>query len=244
MHILATDLDGTFLAGSDAARSRLIAHFLNNPNNQLIYVTGRSVNSVEQLIREGRLPRPDGMICDVGTTVACGQGKDLPGLAHDAVVEAWKDSSEAVRDALDGIDGLNLQPDFGPHRVSYHFEAHADLDAASDRVKALGLDPLVSDDLYFDVLPPGVNKGTTLQRWLAQHGRDLDSVLVAGDTLNDLALLRCGAPAVMMGNAEPALREALAGHPDVYVAQAEGCDAIVEACRHYGLSLDRAEAAK
>ncbi len=237
MHILATDLDGTFLGGSDAARSRLIEHFLETPENQLIYVTGRSVNSVENLIQSGRLPRPNGMICDVGTTVACAQGRDLPGPAHAAIDEAWQDRSEEVRAALHGAPGLTLQADYGPRRVSYHFDKQADLEAASRRVRELGLDPLISDDLYFDVLPPGVNKGTTLQRWLQQHGHGLDAALAAGDTLNDRALLESGVASVVVGNAEPALLAVLPQNDKIYRAQGAGCDGIVEACAHFGIEL-------
>ena len=54
--ILATDLDGTFLAGSDAARGRLIGRFLERPDARLVYVTGRSVRSVLSLIDDGTLP--------------------------------------------------------------------------------------------------------------------------------------------------------------------------------------------
>ncbi|MEN8719642.1 MAG: HAD family hydrolase [Oceanococcaceae bacterium] len=238
MHILATDLDGTFLGGSDASRRRLIAHFLEQPSHQLIYVTGRSVNSVEQLIQAGRLPRPDGMICDVGTTVACAQGQPLPGPAHDAVAAAWQDAGARVRAALDGHPGLHLQEDFGPRRVSYHFDASADLGAAARVVRELGLEPLVSDNLYFDVLPPGVNKGTTLQRWLAQHDHGIDAALAAGDTLNDLALLESGARAVVVGNAEPGLLDRLRENPRLYRAHGHGCDGIVEACAHFGIDLE------
>ncbi len=237
MHILATDLDGTFLGGSDTARRRLVEHFLETPENQLIYVTGRSVNSVESLIQEGRLPRPNGMICDVGTTVACARGRDLPGPAHQAIHEAWRDRSETVRAALEAAPGLTLQSDYGPRRVSYHFDKQADLEEVSQRVRDMGLDPLVSDGLYFDVLPPGVNKGTTLQRWLEQHGHGLDAALVAGDTLNDRALLECGASAVVVGNAEPALLEVLSSSEKIYRAKGHGCDGIVEACKHFGIDL-------
>ncbi|MGB1557880.1 MAG: HAD family hydrolase [Oceanococcaceae bacterium] len=238
MHVLATDLDGTFLAGSDTARQTLIQHFLQHPERRLLYVTGRSVNSVLSLIRAGRLPIPDGMICDVGTTVACAQGKELPGAAHAAAEAAWQDRSTAVQAALQGWSGLHLQEDFGPRRVSYTFSAGADLEGASAQVRALGLEPLVSDNLYFDVLPPGINKGSTLQRWLNQHGWGLDDALAAGDTRNDLALLSAGCRAVMVGNAEAALRQELPVSERIYRARGEGCDGILEACAHFALGLE------
>lgn len=237
MHILATDLDGTFLGGSDAARARLIDHFLAAPERRLLYVTGRSVNSVQGLIRDGRLPQPDGMICDVGTTVACGRGERLPGPAQEAVEAVWQDQTQTILELLDGHPGLNLQADFGPRRVSYTFEPGADLDTPAAKVRELGLTPLVSANVFFDVLPPGINKGVTLRRWLEQHGYQPQQALAAGDTLNDLALLESGCPAVMVGNAEEGLKQRLQPSETVFHAQGEGCDGIVEALEHFGVEL-------
>ncbi len=70
-------------------------------------------------------------------------------------------------------------------------------------IRSHGADVVVSDNRYLDVLPPGVNKGSTLLallEWLEiGHG----SVVTAGDTLNDLAMFETGLKGVMVGNAEP-----------------------------------------
>jgi hydroxymethylpyrimidine pyrophosphatase-like HAD family hydrolase len=61
---------------------------------------------------------------------------------------------------------------------------------------------LLSDNRYFDVLPAGVNKGTTLLALLEWLEVDLATVVTAGDTLNDLAMFETGLNGVMVGNAE------------------------------------------
>ena len=87
--------------------------------------------------------------------------------------------------------------------------AHVD----GDRVEgeALEVDVLVSANIFLDVLPRGVNKGSTLRRvlhWLRVAEGDC---VVAGDSLNDLDLFASGYRGIVVGNCEPALRERVAG---------------------------------
>jgi hydroxymethylpyrimidine pyrophosphatase-like HAD family hydrolase len=105
------------------------------------------------------------------------------------------------------------------------------------RAQALGCDGLASDNRFFDVLPPGVNKGTTLKRLMQQWQMPTESVLVAGDTLNDLAMLVSGYPAVAVGNAESALLSKLPESASIVRAKAHGCEGIVEALRHFGVEV-------
>lgn len=237
MRILATDLDGTFLGGSDRARAALTRHFGDSPDHTLLYVTGRSSRSVTELVRKGTLPRPDAMICDVGSYVATADGNPARGEVMDQIRETWGDRSERVRAAFAGLAGLRLQPDFGPFRVSYFYDTTAELAEAHATADALGCDGLVSDNLYFDVLPRGVNKGTTLTRLVRQWGVPTESVLVAGDTLNDLAMLAAGFPAVAVANAEPALLAQLPPSDRILRATASGCDGILEALRAHGVEI-------
>ncbi len=87
---------------------------------------------------------------------------------------------------------------------------------------------------YVDVLPGGVNKGTTLRRVLAWLGRPEHDVVVAGDTLNDLALFETGLSGVVVGNCEAGLRERVGGRDHVYVAAGHGAAGILEGLGHFG----------
>ncbi len=97
----------------------------------------------------------------------------------------------------------------------------------------LTVDVLVSANVYLDVLPRGVDKGTTLQRvlrWLDASG---DDCIVAGDSLNDLALFRTGMRGIVVANCEPALREHVRSMAHVYLTRAEGVAGVLEGVLHH-----------
>ena len=99
-----------------------------------------------------------------------------------------------------------------------------------------GVDWLISGDRYLDVLPAGVNKGTTLQILLGWLEIGAERVVTAGDSLNDLAMFETGLPGVMVGNSEPDLVAALPRLPATYRARGEGCEGILEGLLHFGFA--------
>lgn len=106
--------------------------------------------------------------------------------------------------------------------------------AAAAALEPLTVDVLVSANVFMDVLPRGVNKGTTLRRVLAWMGAAEGSCVVAGDSLNDLALFQTGLRGIVVGNCEPALRERVAGMERVYHARGVGASGVLEGLRHHG----------
>jgi HAD superfamily hydrolase (TIGR01484 family) len=234
--VLATDLDGTFLGGTDKDRAAFYGWIeANRDRIGLIFVTGRDPGHISNLTRKMGVPRPDYVVGDVGTTIAeMGSDHMLSPIAEleAEIVEAWGDASARVQASLHSIAGLTLQSTGFRHRVSFDMDADLFDTRALDIVADLGLDALISDNRYFDVLPKGVSKGPSLLRLLAHLGVDNARTLVAGDTLNDLSMLSLGLPAVAVGNSEPALLEKLSGLDHVVFAKGEGvmgiADAIVE----------------
>ncbi|MHA6345112.1 HAD-IIB family hydrolase [Roseivivax sp. CAU 1761] len=229
--VLATDLDGTFLGGSAADRRRLYDWIEENRATiGLVFVTGRDPAFIAELC-DGGVPWPEYVIGDVGTTIAAVEGRRIAPIAalETEIAAAWRDSGPRVRAALRDHPGLTLQPTEFRYRVSYDLDADRFDDRAHGIVEELGLDTLVSDNRYFDVLPKGVSKGPSLRRFVAHHGIAEDRVLAAGDTLNDLSMLVSGLPAVAVGGSEPALLERVADLPQVHKARAEGAGGILEA---------------
>lgn len=239
IRVLGTDLDGTFLAGSDRARNALIAHFRDHPERRLLYVTGRSAASVRALIADGLLPQPDAMICDVGAFVVT---DDAPDVAAELLAEihaAWGDSGAQARAALAGLAGLRLQEDFGPYRVSYYCNDPAIAAEAAARLADLDCDVLASGGCYLDVLPRGINKGTTLRRLVAEWGAPGEAVLAAGDSANDLSMFHAGVCAVAVGNSDADLLAQMPAGDHLLRADGPGCDGILEALDAFGVELPR-----
>jgi HAD superfamily hydrolase (TIGR01484 family) len=237
--VLATDLDGTFLGGTEAER-RQFYDWIEGQRARvgLIFVTGRDPGHVRELTRKRGVPRPDFVVGDVGTTIAeVDEDHFLAPIAplEAEIAEAWGDANMRVQAALQGVSGLKLQSTGFRFRVSYDMDPETFDARALDIVAGLGLDALISADQYFDVLPKDVSKGPSLLRLLAHLGIDNRKVLVAGDTMNDLSMLSMGLPAVAVGNSEAALVEEVKALEHVHVARQHGVGGIAEAILHHKL---------
>lgn len=237
--ILATDLDGTFLGGSEEARQALYDSLSARDDALLIFVTGRDLDFIAELIEQPGMARPDYVIGDVGTTVV--QGADFRPVepVQAEIARRWGDAKERVLALLEGEPGLELQPTPFRHRVSYWYEPALLRPETVAKVEAAGFDCLLSADTFLDVLPRGIAKGPTLLRLLEELRLPAERVLVAGDTLNDLSLFETGLKGVAVGNSEPKLLEAVAGLDRVYRSAGPGAAGIAEALRHFRLEGER-----
>ena len=105
-------------------------------------------------------------------------------------------------------------------------------------VEALDCDLLWSAGRYLDVLPRGVSKGAALSGLAKAEGFDLETVIVAGDTLNDLSMYATGLRGIVVGGAEPALVERVRKMARVFIAEDEGCGGILAGLAHHGTAVE------
>lgn len=231
--ILATDLDGTFLAGDPENRARLYQLINNHPEITLVFVTGRGLEVVMPLLDDPTIPQPDFIICDVGATVV--EGTHLqPVEPIQSSIEAIWPGQHVVAEQVAGIPGIRRQKIPQQRRCSYFCDAEAVTDELRGRVEALGCELLYSADMYLDVLPKGVNKGSTLVQLVDLLEVPRDEVIVAGDTLNDLSMFEVGLFGVAVGESEQALLEATRDRSKILHARHTGCGGILEALSHFG----------
>jgi len=234
MILIATDLDGTFLAGGNADRLRLYQTISAHPEIRLAYVTGRSLEAVLPLLSDPTLPSPDYLITDVGASIC--QGGSLQSIAslQSTIDQRWP-GEQVVADALAGFTGLERQNVPQSRRCSFFCTPEDAADPALlAAVNALGCDLLYSGQHYLDVLPRGVSKGSSLSALVQWLGMDAEQVLVAGDTLNDLSLFDAGFKGVCVGGSEPALLAATEHRTRVLHATEAGCGGIIEALAWFG----------
>ena len=235
--VLATDLDGTFLGGSDEDRQRLYSWIeANRDTVGLIFVTGRDPEFIGELCRERGVPWPEYAVGDVGTTIATvssGTGVGPSMHLEEDSAGRWGSAGDKVKARLEGHPGLTLQPTDFRYRVSYDLDSDAFDQSACTIVEEMGHQWLISDNRFFDVLPDGVSKGPSLRRLVEYLAIERGRVLCAGDTLNDLSMLECGLPAVAVGNSEPSLVESVAHLEHLHMAQAHGAAGILEAIRAF-----------
>ncbi|TRO32663.1 glucosylglycerol-phosphate synthase [Pseudomonas sp. ALS1131] len=231
--LLATDLDGTFLAGDPEDRLSLYQTIAAHPEIKLAYVTGRSLEAVLPLLADPTLPQPDYIIADVGATLVHGDSLQ-PIQPLQSVVDARWPGESQVASAIEPF-GLERQDVPQARRCSYFCTPEQAANPALREIAdELGCDLLYSAELYLDFLPKGVNKGSSLQALADWLELGHDQVLAAGDTLNDLSMLSASFHGVCVGQSEAALLDATRSHSRTLHASRPGCGGILEAFAHFG----------
>jgi sucrose-6F-phosphate phosphohydrolase len=233
--LVVSDLDGTLL-GDESALDRF-ADWYERVRDRvaLVYASGRFCPSIRESVVTTNLPEPAAIIGGLGSQVRCfpsgGELFDWP----TAQPPHWE--AAAVRVALSPLANLELQPEEfqSDFKVSYFLiDATADdlrtIDAAL-RHYGLACEVVYSSREHLDVLPRGVNKGTAA-RQLARHWQlDEGSVIVCGDTANDLAMFQQGFRGIIVANARDELKQ-LAGE-NIYLARRSHAAGVLEGLRHW-----------
>jgi sucrose-6F-phosphate phosphohydrolase len=244
--VLISDLDGT-LVGDEAALDRFAAWRRHQGRHwRLVYATGRTVESVVELVETSALPMPDAVIAGVGNAIVEGQAlapwSDWPGP-----LRRW--AAPVVRAVLASEAGMVLQPESAQSdiKVSYYAGVlgHRDLVRARRRLRAAGVDArlVYSAGRFLDVLPRSVGKRAAARYLLGRWGIDHREAVTAGDTGNDRDLLHLGGHGIVVGNASAELRT-MRGPRIIHVGRThadgvlEGLRLIEEATRTGGRAPD------
>lgn len=89
------------------------------------------------------------------------------------------------------------------------------------------------DDRHVDIMKKGVSKGNGIRRLAAKLGIDPLKIMVIGDGVNDIEMMREVGMAVAVGNASPVLKEAAD-----YVCEEHNTYGVIEALRKFAVTED------
>jgi HAD superfamily hydrolase (TIGR01484 family) len=233
--VLATDLDGTFSEG-DAQTKRSFYSKLMGLREQvlLIYTTGRPVETVQSFCQRGYLPQSHFVLGDHGTHIVEGAGFSLVKELQEPIAAAWNQGNQVLRDLLRHEPGIRLQPLDPPYRVAYYYDPRRLEGSTIDKIQGAGFDCVLSCDMYLDILPRGVNKGSSLLKLLDYLAIDREIVVTSGDSLNDLSLFQTGLKSIAVGNSEPKLVQIIKELSNVYHSPFPGLLGIIDGLQQYG----------
>jgi HAD superfamily hydrolase (TIGR01484 family) len=260
--MLASDLDGTLIppqdVGDDEGIAELAAELDTDDPPVLAYVTGRHRSLALAGIEQYSLPRPDAIVCDVGTSLY---------LFRHGQYEADPIYAEGMRARLRGVDRWTLHQclvDLGAlelqeeeKQAEFKLSYYAPGGQAGDRIGqqarrrleetfgpvsvVFSEDPETGRGLL-DVLPPGVAKHTSLSYLIEAFGLEQGALVYAGDSGNDRAALLSGCNAIVVGNARTALKDSIRAEAAELGlasrnerAKAHYARGVLEGCRHFGL---------
>lgn len=204
-HLLATDLDGTFVGDRKGLDELLKFYDKQQFDISFIYITGRHYQSAMSLIEEENLPAPDVLITDVGTEIRFGDSFEKDLEWEKKMLGQWQ--PEAIDELAATFEGLQKQDLPVTNRCSYYAEDTRIVEAFEASLTEAGVPHklIYSGGRDLDILPAGSGKGTALEYILDKFNSRGAKILVAGDSGNDKEMLTLGHPSVMVGNAQPEL---------------------------------------
>ena len=222
--LVCTDLDRTLIPNGPQPESpgarRLFTRFAQRPEVTLTYVTGRHRALVEEAIATYRLPIPDFVIGDVGTTIyRVGEQHLWQRLTNweEQIARDWGGHSHGdLLTLLKDVPALRMQELSKQNRLklSYYLPLHQDIDqlavAIRQRLEDEGIRARlvwsvddVADIGLLDVLPANASKRHAIEALMREQGFELQDTVFCGDSGNDMEVLISPIQAVLVANSRP-----------------------------------------
>lgn len=225
--LICTDLDRTLLPNGSQPESPgardYFARLVARPEVTLAYVSGRHRRLVEEAIRDYQLPLPDWVIGDVGTTIyqlRAGEWHHWPEWEQ-AIAADWRGAKAGdLRHLFTDLSPLRLQEEAkqNDYKLSYYLPLAIDIDALRrEMTQRLQARSLAASLIYsvdetacvglLDVLPARATKLHAVEFLMRYQGFDLNNIVFAGDSGNDIPVLVSAIPSVLVANAAQAVIE-------------------------------------
>ena len=220
-NLVVSDIDNT-LTGCTIGAGRFTGFFDRRRDFGFAVATGRSLVEAQRLVREWRLPQPLAWITSVGTELYIAKGGDLVLDADyaDAISESW--DASAVDAAIAGIPGLEPQAHYEQRQFkrSFFVRSPGAVRAVREQLRRSGVAARVvfSHGDLLDILPPKAGKGAAMAFLADKFGIVPANVYAAGDSGNDIDMLKACENAILVGNHADEIA-GLRNRANVYVAQ-------------------------
>ena len=210
-YLIVSDIDDTLIGERDS-----LAAFAEwrgrNPGFHFAVATGRSLHSALRALREWSAPTPDILITSVGSEIYYAHDRDLRLLRGeprwaDRIAERWQPGK--IVSFLD--DHFSLRAQHRREQRRFKRSWFADSDAAAHEIRLalahqeLAASVIFSHGQYLDILPEKATKGDAMHFVARKLGVAETHTIAAGDSGNDLDLLKAAASAVVVGNHTPEL---------------------------------------
>ncbi|MCY7336947.1 MAG: sucrose-phosphate phosphatase [Chamaesiphon sp.] len=240
--LLVTDLDNT-LVGDDSSLEQLnqiLDRYRRNLGTKIVYATGRSRTSYQELATTKQLLTPDALIAAVGTEIYLGSATPDPEWVNKLSVNWHREKIAAIASQFADLEP-QPQSEQRPFKVSYYLSASV-VSAVVPRLQELisdrGLDVeiIYSGNKDLDILPRGGDKGTAVQFLRDRWQIDPSQTVVCGDSGNDISLFKYGMErGIIVGNAQSELRLWDELHPADYhyLAIADCAEGILEGLKYF-----------
>ena len=232
--VLAVDLDETFAAGDGSNRETLFSVLEAHADDvRLIYMSHDSAENLIGIAADAELPVPAVFMADSGTTVLKGDGTGTIEPIQRNIIQLWP-GKEAVAKAIAEVDGVTAIDDEAPCRQGVKVEGDEALEALRVKADSLGCHLDRRGEGEWNILPFGVDKGTTLGRYVVEQNLAPNAVLAIAEHTGDDCLFGRGWRGGVFAHADSELKEFGDRFHNVTVLEKSGAAGVLDALRSQG----------
>ena len=235
--MIVTDFDHTLLGDEDAL-TEFVALIENiDFDVGFAVATGRTIESAYNVLEKNGIPYPDIIISSVGSEIYYNfRGKLFYSKGwHAHLDNQWKRNK--IVKLLSGLKHLEYQEEENQRefKISYYT---SEIPGYVDKVKnvlirnKLKANVIFSHGQYLDVLPYRASKGKAIRYIAYRWNIPFDNILVAGDSGNDIEMLKGELLGVVVANYSKEL-EVLRRQKRIYFAKKKYAAGIIDGIEHY-----------
>jgi len=243
-HLLICDIDNT-ITGDDEGIIKL-KELITSHSKDLGFgvATGRSLESALEILNSYSFPMPDVLITSVGSEIYYGKGKIQDKGWSQYIRRRWY--PKKIRSILDRYDQLILQEGPGSQRdfkISYDVVDCDDPDELKNTVSQELIQAkcphhaILSHGSFFDILPYRADKGAAVKYISWKWNIEPKSIITAGDSGNDAAMLSTPFKGIVVNNHESAL-DSLKKKRHIYFAKNDHAFGIIEGLKKHSVIQD------
>ncbi|KAA9040954.1 HAD-IIB family hydrolase [Ginsengibacter hankyongi] len=241
---IISDLDGTL---ADGEKSDGLTEFkewivANKENVVFGVASGRNKEITEQAFKTYDMPVPDILICSAGSEIYYTE-KFIQDNGYESYIDyQWKRNE--LQNALSKFPGIRLQEPAAQWRfkLSYYVDDDFTQDDLADLYKFLDdrklrVKMLLTENHFLDLLPFRASKGSAV-RYLGYKWKvDLENFITAGNSGNDIDMLKGKAKGIVVANYSPELEE-LRKNKLIYFTKEPLAKGVLEGIKYHISSMD------
>jgi len=233
--LLCTDLDRTLIPNGTQRESKsarkLFNKFTSLDEVTLVYVTGRDKLLVQQAIKNYKLPVPDYVVADVGSTIFQLLNKKWIHLSKwdSEINEDWNGNSNSdLQNKLRHFKDIRIQEysKQNKYKLSYYVPLYVDhvrlLNEINLCLKKTGvkvnlvwsIDTAAGIGLL-DILPVSANKKHAIEFIMNEKNFNLRQTIFAGDSGNDISVMQSPINSILVANAEQSVKNMALEHAEM-----------------------------
>lgn len=235
--LIVSDIDYT-LIGDDKSLNEF-DEIIKKKNSHVGFAvaTGRVVESTVEILKKKNIVMPDILITSVGSEIYYNNNDHLIySKGWDAhISHLWQ--RDKIVQLLTRYDFLKYQElkNQRKFKISYYtFNNKKNINKVSELLikNKIKCNLIFSHGQYLDILPYRASKGRAIRYLAYRWNIPFENILVAGDSGNDMEMLKGDLLGVVVSNYSPEL-EVLRGMNKVYFSSKEYAAGIIDGLKHY-----------